>query len=40
MSKWAIHQDKMAYEDFAKNEDEIAREEEIQAFKKLTDRIL
>lgn len=30
----------MSYEDFAKNEEELAREEEIEAFKKMTDRIL
>jgi hypothetical protein len=30
----------MSYEDFARNEEEMQREEEIQAFKKMTDRIL
>ena len=40
LSKWAISQDVLEYEDFAKNEDEAAREEELEAFKKMTDRIL
>ncbi|CDW81612.1 UNKNOWN [Stylonychia lemnae] len=40
LSKWAIQQDKMSYEDFATFEDEAAKEEQIEAFKKMTDRIL
>eukprot|EP00349_Pseudokeronopsis_sp_Brazil_P002004 CAMPEP_0202962822 /NCGR_PEP_ID=MMETSP1396-20130829/6876_1 /ASSEMBLY_ACC=CAM_ASM_000872 /TAXON_ID= /ORGANISM="Pseudokeronopsis sp., Strain Brazil" /LENGTH=98 /DNA_ID=CAMNT_0049683617 /DNA_START=435 /DNA_END=731 /DNA_ORIENTATION=- len=40
LSKWAVHQDSLNYDDFAKNEDEMAREEELEAFKKMTDRIL
>ena len=37
---WAVSQEKLMYEDIAKHEEELAREEEIEAFKKLTDRIL
>ena len=37
---WAVSQEKLTYEDIAKHEEELAREEEIEAFKKLTDRIL
>ena len=40
LSKWAISQDKLSYEDFATHEDEAAKEEQLEAFKKMTDRIL
>mmetsp|Transcript_38388 Transcript_38388/g.36756 ORF Transcript_38388/g.36756 Transcript_38388/m.36756 type:complete len:160 (+) Transcript_38388:258-737(+) len=39
-SKWTLQQETLSYDDFAKNEDEVAREEELEAFKKMTDRIL
>ena len=38
--KWAMNQEKMTYEDFAMFEDQVTREEEIAAFKKMTDRIV
>lgn len=40
LSKWAISQDKLTYEDFATHEDDVAKEEQLEAFKKMTDRIL
>ena len=40
LSKWAVSQDKLTYEDFATHEDEVAKEEQLEAFKKMTDRIL
>ena len=40
LSKWVVSQDKLTFEDFSKIEEEMQREEEIQAFKKMTDRIL
>ena len=38
--RWSLNQDKMVYDDFALFEDQVSREEEIEAFKKMTDRIL
>ncbi len=38
--KWALNQEKMSYEDFALFEDQNTREEELAAFKKMTDRIV
>ncbi len=40
LSKWALKQEVLDYEDIAKFEDERTRAEEIEAFKKMTDRIL
>ena len=40
LCKWAVTQDKLGYEDFATNEEGEARQEEMEAFKKMTDRIL
>ena len=40
LGKWAISQDKLSYDDFALHEEENARLEELDAFKKMTDRIL
>lgn len=38
--KWSMNQEKMTYDDFASYEDSHQREEELEAFKKMTDRIL
>jgi hypothetical protein len=38
--KWALNQEKMSYEDFAMFEDQLNKEEEVAAFKKMTDRIV
>ncbi len=40
VSKWSISQEKLGYDDFAKHEDEVVKEEQLEAFKKMTDRIL
>ena len=40
LSKWSISQEALSYEDFATHEDEVAKEEQLDAFKKMTDRIL
>ena len=40
LSKWAINQDKLSYEDFAHKEDEEQRGRELEAFKKMTDRMI
>ena len=41
LSKWAITQKELDYDDFGKHEDEAGnREEELEAFKKHTDRIV
>ena len=38
--KWALQQEKMVYSDFAEYEEQSTEKEEIEAFKKMTDRIL
>jgi len=38
--KWSLNQEKMSYNDFAMFEEQKSEQEEIEAFKKMTDRIL
>ncbi len=38
--KWCLNQDKMVYDDFSLYEEQNQREEDLEAFKKMTDRIL
>lgn len=38
--KWCLNQDKMVYDDFSLYEEQSQREDELEAFKKMTDRIL
>lgn len=38
--KWSLNQEKMTYNDFAMFEEQNSQQEEIEAFKKMTDRIL
>jgi hypothetical protein len=38
--KWSLNQEKMSYDDFAMFEDQLNKEEEVAAFKKMTDRIV
>ncbi len=40
MQEWAITQEKLDYADFAEHEDSKDREEEIEAFKRMTERII
>jgi hypothetical protein len=40
LSKWAISQDQIPYVEFSQHENELAREEEKDAFKKMADRIV
>jgi hypothetical protein len=38
--KWTMNQEKMSYDDFAMFEDQNSRQEELAAFKKMTERIV
>jgi hypothetical protein len=38
--KWSLNQEKMSYNDFALYEEQKSEQEDIEAFKKMTDRIL
>ena len=38
--RWALTQEKMTYDDFALYEDQMSHQDEIDAFKKMTERIL
>jgi hypothetical protein len=38
--KWSLNQEKMSYNDFAMFDEQNKEHEDIEAFKKLTDRLL